>query len=274
MDLTQFIDGAAILSAKGVICDRCFTVMIDPRIVTSDSHGMKCIHRLCQGCIDPANVCFIHGNNIVQIIEDVQAIKNMQGLAVKCPRFVLGCKMMDKFGELNGHKCDFEPISCKSCKKLLFRVDYESHLDRECEEIVVSCPLEFTGCNCPRMKRKEMKVHFANSMQKHFNLLFASYVSDCADSKKAARMKSEFDSVNCESAVDSKQWRLKLRKGARVDVCDKNVWCAGIVVDQSANQLLVHLLGQDPVSDLYVLLKFHNFLICSIVLVGLTMIHK
>ncbi len=97
MDLTQFIDGAAILAAKGVICDKCLNVMIDPRTVIAESNGIQCSHQFCLACVKGLNgFCPFHGNEITRIEENIGAIKNMNDLEVKCPRFTLGCKMKDR----------------------------------------------------------------------------------------------------------------------------------------------------------------------------------
>ena len=255
MELTRFIDGAAILSAKGVICDYCFKVMNDPRLVLAESNlGVQCSHQMCFTCsveILKGGICAPHGNKISQVVENQSAKLMMKELKMRCARYELGCRVFEVLGE--GHLCDFEPKTCKFCDKVVFRVDFERHLE-VCEEAKISCPLEFTGCQCQMMKKKDLKANFDKLAKKHLELLLRIYLStvEFADPQRGIEIQSQFDSLfdsENENENDKKLWKYKLRRGMRVDVYCNGSWNQGIVMKWEFGEVLVHLIGNSTDSD-------------------------
>ncbi len=119
----------------------------------------------------------------------------INGIIVKCKFFVKGCTLEFRIDRIKNHEleceydeikcpfndciffdlrknvqkhievCEFNKIKCKFCKESFRKIDFDKHIEVECEEVLVNCE------QCQKsVKRKDQSLHnCVNSLKEDIN---------------------------------------------------------------------------------------------------------
>ncbi|EGC38740.1 hypothetical protein DICPUDRAFT_28127, partial [Dictyostelium purpureum] len=138
------------------------------------------------------------GCNEIIILEKLDNhIENCSFRFVKCKYHEKGCKDKIRYNQNEIHisKCEYRSlnckycsnvyllktieqhylecpsmlIDCKECNEKIKREEMDKHLDKECQEVIISCKFLQFGCN-DKIKRKNLENHFDQTNHtKHFS---------------------------------------------------------------------------------------------------------
>jgi hypothetical protein len=274
MDLGLFVLDFDTLTSRGLVCEICQKVSVNPQYVCAEAARKvnACGHNICEGCLRTHSAkgnCPIHKDRpITAIIENLDAARQIYALEVKCPRFDEGCRMTSfnaqvnvnlEWFQLHKSQCDFEPKQCRTCKKSFLQIDHKYH-EESCDEALIDCPYSFSGCNCAPLKKKDMKSYLARTVEKHLSSVTNAFLRemDIHNPAAGAEIRKQFELVNSMSDANfrdseeaSQQWRYKLKKGSRVDAKDY-FWYSGIVRDKRLGEVFIHFVGQSEEFDSWI----------------------
>ncbi|EGC35424.1 hypothetical protein DICPUDRAFT_18410, partial [Dictyostelium purpureum] len=125
-------------------------------------------------------------NEIIKLEELDNHIENCKFRFVKCEYHEKGCNDKIRYNENKIHIsfCEYQPlnckhcsnvyllkkikqhylecpsmlIDCKECKQKIKREEIGNHLDKECQEVNVSCKFSQYGCN-DKIKKRDLEFH-------------------------------------------------------------------------------------------------------------------
>ncbi|EGC31511.1 hypothetical protein DICPUDRAFT_99195 [Dictyostelium purpureum] len=144
-------------------------------------------------------------NEIVKLEELDNHIENCNFRFVKCKYYEIGCMDQIRYNQNEFHisKCEYQPlncthcsnvyllkimeqhylecpsmlIDCKECNEKIKREEMYMHIDKECQEVVISCKFLQFGCN-DKIKRKNLENHLdQTNHSKHLSTVLESLIN-------------------------------------------------------------------------------------------------
>ncbi|EGC37254.1 hypothetical protein DICPUDRAFT_30596 [Dictyostelium purpureum] len=177
---------------------------------------------------------------IIKLEELDNHIENCSFRFVKCKYHENGC--MDKIryneNEIHFSKCEYQPlncthcsnvyllktieqhylecplmlIDCKECNEKIKREEMGNHLDKECQEVIISCKLIQFGCN-DKIKRKNLENHLDQiNHSKHFSTAIENLIiknNQLSNNKKDLIIKNNQLSNCINELTKGKEYKSK-----------------------------------------------------------------
>lgn len=165
-----------------------------------------------EDCLKEEIQCKFNGCNQKDIRESIiQHEKECEYQQVECT--YCGIKILKK--DLNEHhkNCLKFPVDCpQNCNIKIPNSDIQKHIDNDCPNTIINCPLIIIGCN-QRVERKNINNHFNNELYLHFYLLSQNQINF------QKNMESKLDQLN-SSLIDFNN--SQLNRNSSLDNISKN----------------------------------------------------
>jgi hypothetical protein len=180
MNTSLFLDPEALHNFD-LVCGICLHAIEDPTtILPTQFSGAPCQHSFCENCLTTwrktSRHCPICQAVIHSTFPDIKVKRLLAMQMVRCPKHVLGCQEVGKFGmgkemffNLHADTCGFLEIQCE-CTAVYLRKDRVEHYKTCPVHMIVECPFKEFGC-VGEVEQGQLVEHLKSSDRQHLLLM-------------------------------------------------------------------------------------------------------